>query len=450
VAEVGPAAAAASDEGLSASFSRPRSFHVVPSRKATQLQVLRPSLPLPTIGAGGSSRPPDVHGAFGIFGEGHAVANCVDGRAASLEMTRTTRLHFFCTNWPRPCHCIVATPHDSLFHRTFADPAHAAALLRLALPPELVAAIDWETLRVLPNQITDADLKKHFPDHVYSARLLHHDLTLVFVPEHKSGPDSGYVLQELDYVQAVLEQWAEQDPAGDGGLPPVIPVLFHHGNEPWHMPTSLLHLFDRAGLGAVRQKDPALAAIIESVSVSLPSRVVDMAPVDEDWLRKTDLPDVVKLMMLCIRVARFQDKAEVAATLERWHDLLVAVHKAPMGSGKLGGIESYLVQIDKLDYDQLSDIVQRTTGTGDRLMSIAERLRKEGEARGKAEGKAEGEATGRTQQAVETVLRLLTRRFGEPGESVARRVRGASLVELDRWTERVLDARTLDDVFAAG
>lgn len=73
-------------------------------------------------------------------------------------------------------------------------------------------------------------------------------------------------------------------------------------------------------------------------------------------------------------------------------------------------------------------------------MSIAERLRKEGEARGKAEG--------RTEHAVETVLRLLTRRFGEPAEAVVLRVRGASLVELDRWTERVLDARTIDDVFA--
>jgi len=78
-------------------------------------------------------------------------------------------------------------------------------------------------------------------------------------------------------------------------------------------------------------------------------------------------------------------------------------------------------------------------------MNIAERLGKEGEARGEARGKAEG----RTEHAVETVLRLLTRRFGEPAEAVVLRVRAASLVELDRWTERVLDARTLDDVFAS-
>ena len=333
----------------------------------------------------------------------------------------------------------MAHPHDNLFHRTFADPAHAEALLRLALPPELVAAIDWKTLRVLQNQITDADLKKHFPDHVYSVQLLHHDLTLLFVPEHKSGPDSGYVLQMLDYVLAVLKQWAEQNP--DGGLPPVIPLLFHHGDKPWPLPTSLLHLFDRAGLATVRQKDPALAAIIESVSVSLPSRVVDMAPIDEEWLRAVALPDVIKLVLLCLRVMRFQDPAEVAATLERWRDLLVAVDKAPMGSGKLGGMEHYLVEIEKLGYDQLLDIVRRTTGTGDRLMSIAERLRKEGEVRGKAEGEVRGR--------IATLLRQLQHRFGELPESTVQRVEAGTLAELELWTDRVLDSPTLAGVFAA-
>ena len=334
----------------------------------------------------------------------------------------------------------VASPHDRLFHRTFADPANAAALFRLALPPELVEAIDWKTLAELSCQIIDSKLKKHFPDHVYSVRLQDHDLILLVVPEHKSRRASGYVLQELGYVWIVLQKWAEQHSAWKG-LPPVIPVLFHHGNKPWRTPTSLRHHFDRAGLGAVRKKEPSLAAVIESVSVSMPSSVVDMAKTDEEWLRRAALPDVCKLVLLCLQVVRFQDEAEGTATLERWRDLIVAVHNAPLGQGKLEGIDSYLLKITNLGLEPLYEIVQRATGTGDELMSTAERLRKE--------GKAEGKAEGRTQHAVETVLRLLTRRFGEPAESVAARVRGASLVELDLWTDRILDAKTLDDVFAA-
>ena len=329
----------------------------------------------------------------------------------------------------------MATPHDSIFHRTFADEAHAAALFRLALPPELVEAIDWETLRKHSNQITDAKLKKHFPDHVYSARLKDHDLTLLFVPEHKSGRDSRYVLQELGYVLAVLQNWAEQNSAWKG-LPPVIPLLFHHGDKPWRTP-ALLHLFDRAGLAAVRKKDPGLAAIIESVSVSMPSRVVDMAPIDEAWLRGVALPDVMKLVLLCMRVVRFQDDAEGAATLDRWRDLIVAVHNAPLGQGKLEGLDSYLLKITNLGVGPLREVVQRATGTGDELMSTAERLRNE--------GVAEGEVRGR----IATLLRQLQRRFGELPKTVVRRVQAATLAELELWTDRVLDSPTLAGVFAA-
>ncbi len=38
--------------------------------------------------------------------------------------------------------CRVASHHDSIFHRTFADPTNAMAMFMAVLPPELVKAID--------------------------------------------------------------------------------------------------------------------------------------------------------------------------------------------------------------------------------------------------------------------------------------------------------------------
>jgi hypothetical protein len=62
-----------------------------------------------------------------------------------------------------------------------------------------------------------------------------------------------------------------------------------------------------------------------------------------------------------------------------------------------------------------------------------------------AQGRAEGRAEGRS----ETVLKLLTLRFGPLEHVVVERVRKASLHELEAWTERVLSASTLDDVLRA-
>ena len=75
-------------------------------------------------------------------------------------------------------------------------------------------------------------------------------------------------------------------------------------------------------------------------------------------------------------------------------------------------------------------------------MLFARDLRERYEA-GLAEGVAEGEGRGRAA----VLLRLLAARFGEVLPEIGERVHRASADEIDRWAVRVLDARSLEDVF---
>jgi len=43
--------------------------------------------------------------------------------------------------------------------------------------------------------------------------------------------------------------------------------------------------------------------------------------------------------------------------------------------------------------------------------------------------------------------RLLTRRFGPLSEATRQRLRDATLEQLERWTDNILDAATLEKVF---
>jgi hypothetical protein len=61
-----------------------------------------------------------------------------------------------------------------------------------------------------------------------------------------------------------------------------------------------------------------------------------------------------------------------------------------------------------------------------------------------AEGRAEGEVHGRTT----VLLKQLTLKFGPLATDTIDRVQHASTEELDRWTERILSAASLDDVLA--
>lgn len=46
------------------------------------------------------------------------------------------------------------------------------------------------------------------------------------------------------------------------------------------------------------------------------------------------------------------------------------------------------------------------------------------------------------------LIRLLTRRFGDLSEDTLARIQRADLETIERWTDQVLTARSLDDVFA--
>ncbi len=72
--------------------------------------------------------------------------------------------------------------------------------------------------------------------------------------------------------------------------------------------------------------------------------------------------------------------------------------------------------------------------------------RAEGRMEGRAEGRIEGEAKGRSA----ILNRLLAKRFGQDilDIRVQERLRTATPEQLDLWAERILDAASIDDVFA--
>ncbi len=95
-----------------------------------------------------------------------------------------------------------------------------------------------------------------------------------------------------------------------------------------------------------------------------------------------------------------------------------------------------LLEMHAGKYEYQSEFAKRYFGQG-----LAE-----GEAKGEARGESRGEARGR----IALLLRQLTHRFGTLPPRLEQQLRDASVAELDTYAERVLDAATLDEVFAPG
>ncbi len=81
------------------------------------------------------------------------------------------------------------------------------------------------------------------------------------------------------------------------------------------------------------------------------------------------------------------------------------------------------------------------------LQQGLEQGRLEGKLEGKREGRLEGKREGETEKAATLLERLLVKRFGPLDEATRKRLATATLEQLDRWADRILDASTVEAVF---
>jgi hypothetical protein len=67
--------------------------------------------------------------------------------------------------------------------------------------------------------------------------------------------------------------------------------------------------------------------------------------------------------------------------------------------------------------------------------------------KGRQEGLQEGRQEGRQEEGVFFLRRLLIKKFGDLPESVETRLTEASIADLELWGDRILDAKTLTEIF---
>ena len=95
--------------------------------------------------------------------------------------------------------------------------------------------------------------------------------------------------------------------------------------------------------------------------------------------------------------------------------------------------------IEEIETDALQELLDREIGpeSKDPIMTIAERYIEQGRQEGRREGRQE------------FLLRQLRRRFGEAVDpDIEARIGKATGAEIETWSDQVLSAATLDEVFA--
>ncbi|HEX5052083.1 MAG TPA: Rpn family recombination-promoting nuclease/putative transposase [Planctomycetota bacterium] len=324
------------------------------------------------------------------------------------------------------------TPHDHLFHTTFRHPTHAAGWLRSILPRTIAEALDWSTLAPAAERVPSLRLRSHTADLVFVIQLRGSGRLVLLVIEHKANPDPHTTSQVLRYV-VYLRRLGERQGAGRELL--VVAVVLFHGDSP--LPVA------RADEGL----EAPLAAAFQALQPQLSVVIDDLTGRTESDLRRPGLTAFAQITLLCLRFLRHFTGPELAA-IDRWGDLLRAIegqHGPPPGEDALDAIGWYVLAVTDVAAEHVQMAFSKNLNRPTELiMSTLDKVRRQGRAEGHAEGRAEGHFEGQ----VSVLLRQLNRRFGPPPAGLVQRVQVASPTELERWLDRILDANTLDEVFA--
>lgn len=99
-----------------------------------------------------------------------------------------------------------------------------------------------------------------------------------------------------------------------------------------------------------------------------------------------------------------------------------------------------------LDEDEYRRYESEYSQENTAMAGVIQRARDEAKQEGIREGLNQGMARG----ARSVLERLLRRRFGLLPPRIARRLQQASAGDLETWTDNVLDASSLDEVFRTG
>jgi predicted transposase YdaD len=335
-------------------------------------------------------------------------------------------------------------PHDGFFKRIFSDPVHAAAELRAILPPHVARHIDWDSLQAVHASFVDAALNQRHGDLMFSARLVEgHEVYLWLLFEHQSTIDRWMPLRMLEMAVEFLKGWRKEHPEALR-LPAILPMVLYQGATPWTAPRSLAELYDLS--------DQALQDLSEFL-LSLRFVLDDLRVTPDDALMERRVGDLARVALVVMKHVTSEHLLDQLVRLQAEISRLLATEQGRLGlSGIVWYIESVHPKLDRhLIIDRLRPVVPpEIAKTMDSYEKTLERMYIEKFTRlAREEGVQEGHKEGRKEGQQELLLRQLTRRFGALPEAVTAQVMNADREELERWADRILDAASLDDIFAA-
>ena len=336
------------------------------------------------------------------------------------------------------------TPHDTLVKELLGSPGDAAAVLQTVLPADVRAAIDWTSLQRDDTELRAKHEASTRTDLLFRAKARvgdeHHEVMVLVVIEHQSTDDWTMPLRMLETMTGLWRRFLREHKQARS-IPLIVAVLLSHTVGGWRTSRRLDEMFAvaPAELGLARYL-PRLDLLLVDLTATQRDELLALA---QSLVSRGAIAQGTMLVWLAI-IGETGDPIERAERALRhaasWLETLLS--RDPEQAELL---LVYLGLTTKLTGPVLAAMLSaqgapRAASTMSTLKEMWEaQQREQWEAQQRERVFAEGKREG----ARETLLKLLTRKFGELSEGDLRRIDQANDAALEVLLERVLTADSI-------
>ncbi len=315
----------------------------------------------------------------------------------------------------------MAQDDDVSYKLLFSVPEVVRDLILGFIPDEWLHGLDYTTLEPYPGSYVTDDLRHRADDVVWRVKAEGEWIYLYILIEFQSTIDPYMAIRIMTYVGLLYQDLIrKKDILANRQLPPVLPIVLYNGDAKWTAATDVATLIPKVP-GLVAKFLPKLEYLL----------------IDESQYTEADLSELKNLVAAVIRFEHSESEAALIRLIDLLNDWLD-------GKPELKRTFAIWIRAVLLRQSKNTLVLPKVRDLKELKMTLAERFdlwAHQHELKGIEKGIEKGESL--------LLQRQLVRRFGALPSEVVAKIGSASAAQLELWGDRVLDAESLEAVFAA-
>lgn len=332
--------------------------------------------------------------------------------------------------------------HDGGYKSLFSNQRMVEDLLRGFVDEPWVERLDFSTLEPCEGSYVAEDYRRFEQDMVWRVRWRSFEdresgsapwLFVYLLLEFQSRSERFMALRMLTYVSLFYQDLLKRrELTPSGKLPPILPLVLYNGPTRWSAPREVGDLIEEipGGLTAYR---PSLRYLLldegEHTGVGRAGSG-NLAAALFRLEHSRDLREVEQIIETLAELLDPRQDQALRRAFGTWLTEILAKARFPAGE-----------HLETRSLEESRDMLK------ERVVEWTREWERQGLEKGLQEGMRKGMRRGRREGEQRMLVRLLERKFGALDAEARRRIEAAGDEELLAWSEKLLSAERLEEVF---